>query len=119
LIEIDYGAWTGCSFTCLANLPEWQRFNSFRSSTRPPGGELMLEAQARLVGALEGMAQSHPGRSVAVVTHADLIRAALCHYGCIPLDCCLRFEISPASVTVFQLHDESALVVRVNDTEER
>src|SRR4051794_33605186 len=37
--EIDFGDWTNRTFAELDPLPEWQRWNSFRSRTSPPNGE--------------------------------------------------------------------------------
>src|SRR6059036_1326091 len=43
--EIHFGDWTGRTLDQLDGDAEWRRFNSFRSSTQPPGGELMPEVQ--------------------------------------------------------------------------
>src|SRR5690349_3740243 len=50
--EIDFGEWTNCSFEDLNKQKQFQLFNTFRSCTRIPAGELMLEAQARIVAGL-------------------------------------------------------------------
>lgn len=115
--EIDYGDWTGRTIGELEPVPEWQAFNTVRSCTRIPNGELMLEVQARVVRFLEQLSARHPEQSVAVVTHGDLIRAALVHYLGVPLDCMLRLEISPASVTVVGLEQNGPAILCVNHTE--
>ncbi len=43
LSEIDFGDWTRRRIEDLRADPLWDRFNQFRSGTRIPGGELMLE----------------------------------------------------------------------------
>ena len=48
LDEIDYGDWTGLSMEELSARPQWQAFNTIRSCTRIPGGELIAEVQARV-----------------------------------------------------------------------
>jgi broad specificity phosphatase PhoE len=58
--EIRYGDWTGRTMTELETDPLWRRFNTHRASTRAPGGELMLEIQARMVRELDCIRQSHP-----------------------------------------------------------
>ena len=45
------------------------------------------------------MARRHPGQSVALVTHCDIIRALLCRENGRSLDDILSFEAGPASVT--------------------
>ncbi len=118
LTEIDVGAWTGCAFDALAGDETWQRFNRFRSGTRCPSGESMLEVAARAVAELERLRGRYPEGRVAVVTHADVLRAAVAHYLGIPLDLSLRLEFSPASVTVLALGPWDARLLGLNHTGE-
>ena len=116
LIEVDFGSWTGKTMAELGEDPLWKRYNALRSSTRAPGGELMLDVQSRMVDELEHLRSIHGGASVAVVSHQDAIKAALAHYAGIPLDLFHRFEISPASVSVVRLADWGPQIVTVNHT---
>lgn len=116
--EIDVGAWTGSRFDALAPDPWWRRFNTLRSVTRPPAGELMLAVQARVVAALEALREAHPDGCCAVVSHADVIRGALAHLGGVPLDLAHRFEIAPASVTTVGVSPDAITVLGVNRTVE-
>jgi len=115
-MEIDFGEWTGRTIAELDGDPLWQRFNTERSTTRAPGGELMAEVQARMAGGIEAIRAAHPGETVLLVSHADAIRAALAHYAQVSLDAIGRFEIRPASVTTLRLWDGWTLVLGVNDT---
>jgi probable phosphomutase (TIGR03848 family) len=115
-LELDFGDWTNCTFQELQDQPQFQRFNSFRSNTRIPGGELMLEAQARAVAGLGKLCAQHPGQTVAVVSHADLLKAAVAYYAGIHLDMFQRLEISPASVSVLEIFEETARILSLNDT---
>lgn len=117
-LELDFGSWTGLTFAELEADPLWQRFNAFRSSTRAPGGELMLEVQRRTVDELERLRDRHPGETVMVVSHADTIRAALVHALGMPLDLFWRLEVDTGSVSVIELDDRATRVLRVNDTGE-
>ena len=116
--EIDFGEWTNKSIRELEDQPAFKRFNSFRSSTRIPGGELMPEAQVRMVRGLEKLYVRHPNEIVAVISHADMIRAAISYYAGIHLDMFQRIEISPASVSVIEMYDETARISLVNHTGE-
>lgn len=116
--EIDYGEWTGLEFRKLAELDRWRQYNLFRSGTRIPQGELMLEAQMRTVIAMEHLRRLHAGESIALVTHGDIIKAALAHYAGIPLDLFQRIEVSCASVSVVAVEDWGARILKVNDTGE-
>jgi probable phosphoglycerate mutase len=113
--EIDFGEWTGCALEALAALPAWRRFNSFRSGTRIPGGELIAEVQARAVAGLASLRDRHPDGTVAVVSHADVIKAALAYYLGTPLDLMQRLEVAPASVSAVALDAEGVRILALND----
>ncbi len=115
-LELNFGDWTNRTFQELQNQPKFQQFNNFRSNTRIPGGELMLEAQARIVGGLHKLGAQHVGQTVAVVSHADMLRAAVAYYAGIHLDMFQRLEISPASVSVLEIFEETARILLLNDT---
>jgi broad specificity phosphatase PhoE len=113
--EIDFGAWTNCTFVELDAQPHWQRFNAFRSTTAPPGGELMLAAQARAVQYLDQLRLRH--RAAAIVSHGDVIRALVAHFLGLHLDFFQRIEISPGSITILELEDWGARLRLVNETD--
>lgn len=113
--ELDWGLWTGRAVEQLRGDPEFERFNRLRGSTRIPGGELMLEAQARAVHAIEEIRLTEPANgAVAVVTHADIVRAVLCQYLGMPLDHLLRLEVDAASVSVLEITAEHVSVPFIN-----
>ena len=114
LIEIDMGEWTGRAIAGLDGDPDWTRWNSDRATARIPGGETMGEAQVRIVGSLQALATRHPERTVAVVSHSDMIRAAVAHVLGLSLDHLLRFDIGPASVTRVVWGDWGARVLTLN-----
>jgi probable phosphoglycerate mutase len=113
-LEIDFGTWTNCSFEQIQNDPAFQRFNSFRSVTRIPGGESMLEAQARIITGLQQLHAKHVNETVAVISHSDLIKAAIAYYAGIHLDMFQRIEISPASVSILEIFEETARILLIN-----
>lgn len=115
-IEIDVGEWTNCSIEELKSNVQFQLFNSFRSCTRIPGGESMLEVQTRMITGLEKLRMQHSQQTVAVVGHGDLIKAAVAYYAGIHLDMFQRIEISPASVSIVEIYDETARILLLNDT---
>ncbi len=116
LTEIDLGAWTGRSFDSFGDDPAWRAWNEERHRARPPGGESMGEAQARIVEWLAATAADAPdGAMVAVVSHSDMIRAAVAHVLGLTLDKLLRFDIDPASITTVVMGDWGAKLVRLNE----
>jgi probable phosphoglycerate mutase len=119
LDEIDFGAWTGKALDELAADPRWEPWCRERSLHRPPPGdtpgESMLEAQARGVRAVEALRARHPDQAVALVSHADLIKALLCHWLGLGLDHYLRFDIDPGSISTAVVGDWGAKVLRINE----
>jgi probable phosphoglycerate mutase len=114
--EIRPGEWTGGGFAELEADERWRRFNSFRGGTRAPGGELMVEAQARMADALLRLRDRHPDGAVACVSHAYPLRAVLGYFLGAPVDLFARIEIGPASISEVRLDAWGALVLRMNDT---
>ncbi|KFG66910.1 histidine phosphatase family protein [Microvirga sp. BSC39] len=115
IAEIDFGAWSGTSFEALAQDPRWAAWNNARSNSRPPYGETMLEAQARIVGALEQLRHRYSDRTVILVSHSDVIKAALLYHLGLPVDAYGRFDIEPASISTLAVGDWGSKVLRLNE----
>jgi probable phosphoglycerate mutase len=116
LMEIDYGDWTGRSISELNDDPAWQQYNTFRSGTRIPSGDFIPAVQARVARELESLRRRHRGQSVALFSHADIIRAALSYLLAVPVDHMLRLEIDSASISAAEVADWGIKVHTVNDT---
>ncbi len=114
LSEVEIGDWTGLEFQSLAGDPLWRRYNVFRTGTRPPNGELMVEVQQRMVSEIERLRTEYPFGTLALVSHADPIKAVLAYYAGIPLDFLLRLEISLVSVSVLSIGDYGPKVLCMN-----
>jgi probable phosphomutase (TIGR03848 family) len=117
--EIDFGEWTGRALADLDPLPEWRRFNSFRSSATIPGGENMTQVLDRVLRELERLRALHPAPTahVAVVSHGDVLRSLVAHVLGVPLDLFHRLEISPASVSTLEITDQGPRLLLLNSTE--
>lgn len=115
LEEVDFGDWTGKRFDELAGDPDWQRWNEARSTARCPGGESMTEAQARIVAHVTAAAERFPGAELAMVTHSDMVKAALAHWLGLSLDCILNFDIDPASVSRVAVGGWGGRVLSINE----
>jgi probable phosphoglycerate mutase len=114
LSEVDFGEWSGRSLAELDRLPEWRLYNTFRSGTRAPGGELATEVQTRMVEQLTRYSRQHPDQIVAVLSHADAIRIALVHFLGMPIDLMHRLEIRPASISAVRLAEWGPHVLLIN-----
>jgi probable phosphoglycerate mutase len=112
--EVRYGDWTGRTLKELAREPLWKVVQATPSAARFPDGESLFEMQARAVLAVERLREAHPGQTVALCSHADVIKALVCHYLGMHLDLFQRVVVSPASVTAIGFGPAPALV-RLND----
>jgi probable phosphoglycerate mutase len=113
LDEIDFGHWTGCSFETLKSDPRWHTWNSARSTARPPAGESMMEAQQRVVGHLEGLGRTLGDRAAVLVSHGDVIKAALLHIMGRPVDDYGEIDVAPASVSTIEIGSDGPRLVAV------
>ncbi|KGM30811.1 histidine phosphatase family protein [Inquilinus limosus] len=116
LDEIDFGRWSGQGFEALQQDPLWQRWNAMRSLIRTPGGETMLDVQRRVLGLMERLAGQHGDRCIAVVSHADVIKAAVLHHLGLATDAWPRFDIAPASITRLAVGDWGSHLLGLNET---
>ncbi len=114
--EVQYGEWNGQPLRKLAREPLWRVVQRWPGGARFPGGEALGEMQARVVAALEKVRAAHPQGVVAVVAHADVIKAAVAYYIGVPLDLFQRLVISPASVTAVGFTPLGPRLLRLNDT---
>lgn len=116
--ETRYGEWTGAPFKELSKTELWPVVQVYPSGARFPGGESLRETQARAVAALDALHEAHPEETdvVVVVSHADVIKAAVAHYVGLHLDLFQRLVISPASLSVIQFHKFGPRLVCLNDT---
>jgi len=116
--EIDFGDWSGKSFDDLSKDERWRRFNESRSTNRIPGGEAFLEVQNRVVTELERLSTKHSDARVAIVSHADVIKAAVAYFAATPIDLLHRIEISPCSISVIALDNGNATLLTINNVDQ-
>ncbi len=118
-IELDYGEWLGMPFEEIRELDSWQHYNRSRSTGVPPGGESIVEVQARAFRALERILERWQHReeiTVAVVSHGDVIRCLLVLLLGMSLDHIHRFEVSPGSLSEITLDGRFARVICINQS---
>jgi len=119
LDEIDFGAWSGRSFDELNSDPAWRHWNGNRGEASTPAGETMAQVQERVASFTRRIADAGAGRAVVLVSHADVIKAAVCHFLGVPLANLDRFEISPASVTTLVIGGWGSKLLALNETIDR
>ncbi|HVT55035.1 MAG TPA: histidine phosphatase family protein [Xanthobacteraceae bacterium] len=100
--EVNLGEWTGKPFSALKDDPRWKEWNEHRGRARPPAGESMQELQRRVVNYLRALVRERPNGRIAIVSHAEPIRAAMMHAIGLPLDEFWKFKIKPGSVSILK-----------------
>ena len=114
LNELDFGEWTGATVKSLDQNPVWQRFNTVRTRTPIPGGEWILDAQARIVAELQRLSTKHEDGKVAVVSHAEMIKIALAYFAGLDIDRLDRLNLPPCSVSMLELKGTHAGAMSVH-----
>ncbi|MBN1889934.1 MAG: MSMEG_4193 family putative phosphomutase [Thermoflexales bacterium] len=114
--EVHIGDWTGRSISELIQTDTWRQFQVQPSLTRFPNGESGQEMQARAVAELDAICTAHPGDTVAIFSHADVIKAIVAYYAGLHMDHFQRLVVSPASISVVWAGPSGSRLVRLNDT---
>lgn len=114
--ECDYGRWSGRPLRDLAEEPQWQTIQAFPSAARFPDGESMSQMAHRASQGARDLVASHPGQTVWVVTHGDVIKAVLADALGLHLDQFQRIVVDTASVSIVRYTPDRPFVERLNDT---
>ena len=117
LLEVEYGDWTDRPLKPLTRTKRWPVIQARPSLVTFPNGESIRGAQLRAIDAIERIVAQHRKGAVAVVSHADVIKAVVSFYLGQPLDLFQRLVVSPASVTVLHLSADGGqpALLRFND----
>ncbi|MGI6129366.1 MAG: histidine phosphatase family protein [bacterium] len=105
LREICFGHWQGHTMDEVAELypEELAIWRADRTYSAPHGGETYAQLADRGFKAVQEIAASHPGQTVAVVAHGALIRAVLCKARGIDLSDRSQPVVDNASVTAIEI----------------
>ena len=109
----------GMAFDRIKELESWQHYNRSRSTGVPPGGESIMQVQARAFIATERILDRYSAENdstVVVVSHGDVIRGLLVLLLGMPLDNIHRFEVAPCSLSEVQFHGRYPRVISINQT---
>lgn len=118
LIETDFGAWDGLTFSeAAARDPELHRRWLSDAGATPPGGESFDDVLDRVIAARERIIAEHQGSTVLVVSHVTPIKMLLR----LALDAGpgiqYRLHLDLASLSIAEFYSDGAASVRlVNQT---
>ncbi|MFI6820703.1 bifunctional RNase H/acid phosphatase [Micromonospora sp. NPDC050187] len=118
LVECDFGAWEGRTFTEVRQ--EWPgEMDAWLASTAvaPPDGESFTDVTIRVLRARDRLLAAYPGETVVVVSHVSPIKILL-RDALAAGDAFLhRLHLDPAGVSVLDVWADGGVAVRsVNDT---
>ena len=114
LVEVDFGKWTRKTFAELERDPLWKRFNEARGFVAAPAGESFPAVQERVLTLMRSLSNERPHQTIALVSHADVIKAALLGILAAPPQSIHQLEISPASVSEVEWGEWMPRVVGIN-----
>jgi broad specificity phosphatase PhoE len=114
LQEVDFGDLAGRVFSELRDTDIWQLVHRSPAEARYPGGESLLEAQARAVRAIEEIHSLFETGTVALFTHSDTIRLVVAYYLRMPLAAYHALVTDPASVSVLYYAPKAVYVAGLN-----
>ncbi len=100
LAEVRFGDWEGqtAEQIKLQNPDRLINFKLDPVANRPEGAEPLADFYARVAAAYEDILQQHAGRHVLVVTHAGVIRMAICHALGLPPERAYRINVGSAGM---------------------
>ena len=115
VVELDFGEWTGLTADEIRKDERWQVWSNCRSIAAIPGGESWRQVQDRVVHALFDLQRLHPDQGLVIVSHGDVIRAALLFALGMPLDFYSRIEVGLASLSTIRLDLSEIRVLALNE----
>lgn len=106
LNEIHFGAWEGQTFEQIkkAYPSELKAWLADLENESPPNGELLADAQKRVVGAFERIVSKHNGGCCAIVAHAGTLRLILCHLLELKLANMFKFAQDYGCINIIDFH---------------
>lgn len=116
--EVNFGDWEGRNFSELATeVPDgFENFFTRPDRVHPPNGESFLEAQSRLINALDEVVAEHEDQSVVVVSHGAAIRLLMCAVLGMPIRKMWTISQFNMAVNILRVDDGNPTVELLNST---
>ncbi|MBM3136165.1 MAG: histidine phosphatase family protein [Chloroflexi bacterium] len=92
----------------------WEQYRAAPDSVCFPDGETIAAVQARAVAWVEEARQQHPQDTIAVVSHADVLKAILVHYLGMSLSHLHRLALTTGSLSTLELTDKAVRLLGHN-----
>lgn len=119
ITECDYGQWQGRPLAELAREDLWSIVQAQPSAARFPGGESLVQMQARAVGSVRdrdaAVESTHGTDAIWIaVSHGDIIKSVLADALGMHLDQFQRLDVHPASISIVRYSTARPQVLAVN-----
>jgi alpha-ribazole phosphatase len=116
LREIDFGDLEGRRFEDIERShPDlYREWMTTPARVRFPAGESYRDLRRRALAAMGALRERHPGGTIAVVTHAGVVRALLAKCLAMPASAIFRLDVAHAAVSVVDWVDATPIVRAVN-----
>lgn len=116
LRELDFGRLEGRTYDEIEReQPElFRRWMEAPTQVRFPGGESYAELRDRVAAAVDDVVTAHAGRTVALVSHGGVVRAALAVALGLPDERAFSLDVGYARVSVVDWFDGTAVVRLIN-----
>jgi alpha-ribazole phosphatase len=116
LREIDFGELEGRGYDEIASThPElYRRWMTAPTRLRFPGGESYAGLRRRALAATAAILERHAGETVAVVSHAGVLRAILADSLAMPASAIFRLDVDYATISIIDWIDDTPLVRLLN-----
>ena len=116
--EISFGEWEGLTYNSInTKWPEqMNKFYTLADELEIPGGETFRQVKERALAALKKIVDSHPDKTLAIVSHGGTIRTILCAVMNIHLNHLWTIQQFNTAVNIINYYnDDKVLVELVND----
>jgi broad specificity phosphatase PhoE len=112
LVNLDYGAWEGLTKeeSAAVDPVAWAAYTRDPEAAVCPEGEAVSDAADRVLAALRAIARSHPGQSVAAVSHGVMLRLAVLRVAGAS-DADWQFAMPTGKAIVFDVEDDEITLV--------
>lgn len=116
LNEVDYGLWSGRKLSALRREPLWKKVQQQPATVTFPDGERMHAAQKRVLASIHECYSKKKNGVFLLISHGDVIKAAIAQLIGVPLNNFQNLVINPASLSVLDFDGKSARLLCYSDT---
>ena len=113
--EIDTGDWTGLPKRRLETLRTWKHFCRYPGGALVPNGETLAHVQERVVTEILKLHATHRSEGIAIFTHEDVIRLAICYFIGAPIDVYDKITIRLGSLSIITVEPTKTILARMDE----